>query len=122
MVDVEIRQATSVDVAALYEGPQKRSMRALVITIDGIPKGLGGIYYEEDKIIAFARIGPELRKFPFAIYKAGRMVLKMIERRSKIVYAVADPKTERSAEFLEHLGFLKMGEVYQWTSEQARTF
>ena len=48
MADIEIRAAGPVDVAALYDGPQKRSMRAVVVTVDQVPLGLGGIYYEEE--------------------------------------------------------------------------
>lgn len=116
MVDIEIRQADALDVAALYHGPQKRSMRAVVVTIDNVPMGLGGVYYDDDKIIAFARIRPELRAYPFAIYKAARVVMGMVKRRGATVHAVADHDIERSAEFLEHLGFERVGEVYQWTT------
>jgi hypothetical protein len=116
MADIEIRQANALDVAALYHGPQKRSMRAVVVTVDQIPLGLGGIYYEDSRIIAFARIKPELRQCPFAIYKAARIVRNMIERRGATVFAVADPAVDRSRELLEHLGFDRVGEVYQWTT------
>lgn len=122
MADIEIRAAGPLDVAALYHGPQKRSMRAVVVTVDQIPLGLGGVYYEDDKIIAFTRIKPELRAYPFAIYKAARLVMEMVERRGGTVFAVADPSVDRSEAFLEHLGFERMGEVYQWTSAPAQTF
>lgn len=120
---VEICQANALDVAALYDGPAKHSMRAVVVRVDGTPLGLGGIYYEDDKVIAFTRIKSELRQYPFAIYKAAVEVMKMIDRRGKTVLAVADPDIPRSHEFLEHLGFEQIdGEVYQWTSAPAQTF
>lgn len=119
---VEIRPANALDVAALYDGPQKRSMRALVVTIDGVPKGLGGIYYDEDRLIAFARVLPELRAYPFAIYKAARLIGDMIARKGQYVFAVADPAIPRSGALLEHLGFEQAGEVYRWTSVPVQTF
>lgn len=121
MADIEIRQANALDVATLYDGPQKRSLRAVVVTLDGEPKGLGGIYYDDDKVVAFARIKPELRAYPFAIYKAARVVMGMMERRGGTVFAVADKSVPRSDAFLEHLGFERMGEVYQWTLALAPT-
>jgi hypothetical protein len=120
---VEICQANALDVAVLYDGPAKRSMRAVVVRVDGVPLGLGGIYYEDDKIIAFTRIKAELRDYPFAIYKAAKQAMQLIDRRGKTVLAVADPAIPRSKEFLEHLGFEQIeGEVYQWTSASAQTF
>lgn len=122
MTDIEIRTATATDIAALYDGPVKRSIRAVVVTVDGVPLGLGGVYYEEDRVIGFARIKADLRAYPFAIYKAALAVMAMIDRRAATVVAVADQCVPRSKQFLEHLGFQQIeGEVYQWISTHQPT-
>ena len=120
---VELRESTSDDIVALFGCRHKYSMRGITAVIDGVPAGIAGIYYDGTQIVAFSRINPELRVFPFAIYKAARMVAKMIDKSQGPIYAVADPNINGSAELLEHLGFdhigpCSSGEVYKWNQEK----
>ena len=120
MGEVKIRAANALDVRSLYDGPAKRSMRAVAVVVDNVPLGLGGIYYEDERAVAFSRMKPELRAYPWAIYKAARLVMDMAQKRGCPLFAVADKSIPRSREFLEHLGFESPdGEVYQWISTPA---
>lgn len=119
---VEIRPATKEDIDELYGHRHKYSMRAITAVIDGLPVGIAGVYYDGVSVVAFSVIKPELRVYPFAIYKAARMVKNMIKKNKVPAYAVADPKIEGSSELLIHLGFEHVGpstqgEVYKWNPD-----
>lgn len=117
---VNLRVATAKDIEALWDVPLSASVRAVVMTDSDKPIALAGIAYNKNNCVVFSRILPAAREYPWAIYKGAHMLMDIVKRRGSSVLAVADNKIARSAELLEHLGFIYMstrsdGEVYKWT-------
>lgn len=115
-----LRTATLEDVKEVYGKRHQRSMYALVIEIDGAVEGIGGIYYDQDKAVAFCNLSEKVKSYPVALYKASRKVTAFINSLKLPAIAIADPAQESSERFLTHLGFIKTGtsaagEVYEWT-------
>lgn len=119
---VKIRPATHADIISLYGKRHHRSMRAIVATIDEVPKGIAGLYYDKDKLVAFSDFDEELRAYPFLIYKAAIKIRDMIKTAPCTVYAVAHPDKPGADKLLKHIGFeyvgkCREGDIYQWMQE-----
>jgi hypothetical protein len=122
MAEIDIRPATSKDVAAICSKPISSSFRGYTLTLDGEPVGIAGVMLKEDRGILFGEAKEAARAYPWAIYKGVRRVMKLVERAAMPVVAVADPNIPRSEELLVHLGFwhvdtCQYGEVYRWNQE-----
>ena len=116
---VELRLANIGDIVELLGYRPAISMRAIVGIVDGKPLGVVGMYYKGDKLIVFSKIQPELRAYPFLIYKAAKMVMKIIDEAGVVAMAQADVSIPHSDKLLEYLGFTPMydhveGKIYTY--------
>lgn len=84
--------------------PEATTVKAIAARLNGQTLGVAGLAYG-DVITLFADVSEELRGYPVAIARAGKMVRKMINEQSRAVYSAAQSDNPiRNARFLKHLG------------------
>ena len=117
MIGPIIRPATAADLAVFYGAIPGRSVRALVAELAGKPIAIAGIAYQQDGAppYLFSDMKPEMRRFPVAIIKGAREMLKRLARPG--LAAVADPSKPNAGRVLASLGFVHVasgpqGEIY----------
>lgn len=115
----ECRPATAEDVAAFYDPPPERTMRALCWMIDGERMALVGIMYPGGKAhpTLISKIRPEARRYRIGIARHAR---ESVEALADLpLMAVSDREEPGSARFLAWLGFRfvhgsPIGDVYRY--------
>lgn len=118
----EIRTATARDIEAFYGERPPFTMRALVADLDGEIIGIGGVAYYPNKIVAFSEIKPKFRKYKKTIYKAAKMVCKIVDKYGASALAISSESEKNSGELLARMGFVHIGktsqgDIYQWLSQ-----
>lgn len=116
----EPRPATAVDIAAFYDGPQEKTMRAWAWTLDGEPIALAGIIYHDPTHppVLFSALKPEMKRFPRTIVRGARAMLEALVDVPMLT--LADREIPGSARLLTRLGFRYAastadGDIYQFT-------
>lgn len=110
------RPATDADIAAFYGKPHSRTMRAWVMELAGRPIALGGVAYHRGRPWdMFSDIRPEAKKYPLAIVKAARSVLRSLNCP---VVTMAGEEHAHSERLLLMLGFKALGHRgFRWDPE-----
>jgi hypothetical protein len=91
-------------------------MQAIVLEVDGVVLGVGGIYAEGGKIIGFSDFKPEAATYKKSIIHGARMMLGLMRSKRRPVYAVRDESIDTAPGFLAYLGFVQDGDYYVWHS------
>lgn len=101
-----IRVATEADLIAYYGEPPRRSIRAFVAVLDGVPVGIAGLAYQGPSATPyyFSEMKPEMARFKKAIFRGSRAFLRTFPARCPAI--CSDPKAVR---FLKRLGFVPAG-------------
>ncbi len=111
---IEIVPATADMIKSLVGRGTIKTVKAVAAVEGERVLGVAGVYLFDGKQIMFADFTDELRAKPRAMVK-GWKILRQMVRPGITVYAEADPKIERSAEYLEHFGFEPYQErIYRW--------
>jgi hypothetical protein len=101
------------DAIEFYGRLPFESMRAVTVTMDGVPVGIIGVAKDAHVARLFSEYRAELRPWLRSI-----TVLRAIKRAMEIVaeypkvYAVAEHS--EGERVLSRLGFVRQGEVYTW--------
>lgn len=109
----DLRPATAADIAAFTNGEMKMTCRAIVADLDGDILGMGGVYYTGSHVIAFSDFKDKMRKYPFTMARAVKIIMNIVG--NKPCLAVADARHEGSDKLLEKIGFKHLdGRIYEW--------
>ena len=101
----QIVPVTDELVTAFWGAPRYNTMRGLAAVKDGHPICIAGIYFDGDKMCAFADIREEMRKFRKTGVRMGHELAAMMTALGTDVYALADKACPNADLFLIHLGF-----------------
>lgn len=104
---VELRPTIAADLPFCIDRPLPHRIKALTALVDGAVIAIGGIGYRPDgTVIAFMQGGEELRKYPRAVHRAGKLGMALI-RRSGAPYVLAEAQDNNPAaeRWLLHFGF-----------------
>lgn len=101
---IEIRRASTEEVQRFYKGAPIYSTRAVVALRDGVPIGLGGVCRVGKRMVVFTDFDADCGISKKDIVRAGRGVLKIMERYT-LVYAYADKTKATAMSFAKHFGF-----------------
>lgn len=107
--------ATAEDVVAYYGEAPAQTMRAIIIRVDGVPAGIIGMAFEEDRMRAFSEYREELAPYlkSMTVLRAIKAAQRMFASSVKPVVAVR----ECGSGILERLGFAQVDEeLYLWHS------
>lgn len=110
-----IRPARAEDMDAFYEKKNQGTMRALVAELDGKPIAIGGIMYQDGKVVAFSQMKEEMRKFPMTIMRGAKAITKLLKGSGAI--ARASDQEKHAPKLLSHLGFETLdarSRTYRW--------
>ena|SRR5688572_18600318 len=114
----ELRWATPEDIDAFYGKRPPQTVRALVLEIDGIVMGIGGLTSEVGQVVAFIDLKPEAKKYKKSLVRALWTGYEKLMRGNKVpIIAVADPNEPTAEGLLKHFGFEHMENgVFKWRS------
>lgn len=102
---IKFRPTTRADIIALH-GEAPLTARAVTVEKDGAPAGVGGVYYQDGRAIAFTAMSDALT--PREIIKAARWVMGIIRSVKCPVLAIqSDMPTSETT--LRHFGFEPIG-------------
>ena len=91
-----------------------KSMRAIVIEIDGKVMGITGVIHTSP-LQCFGEFGDDLRVRPKALVRFANALKPILNSYESAIYCVADEQIEASGRFLEYIGFEKTdGDLYKW--------
>lgn len=107
----EIVQATPELIGAYYGKKPPHSLRGYVALLDGRPVGVAGIYYEDNRPVAFSDMLPELRAYRRVLVRGVRLVEQMMDRTALPVSAVINEGEPTAPDLLKRLGFVPAGEI-----------
>ena len=122
MVDLACHPATQEDILAYFGEPQRMTLRALVVTLNGTPAGLIGIARQGRMARLFSEFRPELRPYLKSItaLRAIKSAAAAVKRSRLPVYAIAQEDEPDAPRILTRLGFVphetQVG-VYVWRGE-----
>jgi len=115
MAKVILRPATKDDFRQLYPEKLNYNFYGVAAEVEGKVVGLTGVYYNRNWI-AFARITDEAREYKVSIWRCALLLVDIMKRLDKPVFAVADPEIKDSDRLLLKLGFEYFGkDWYVWT-------
>ena len=101
--------ATQATVTEFLGGPPPFSLRGYVARVGGRVVGLGGVYYDAGRAVAFSKMKDEMRPKRKACAKACRMLVDLIRETPGPVYAIASPDEATAPALLQKLGFVPTG-------------
>jgi hypothetical protein len=137
MPKITLRPAIPADLPYVIGEPLPWRIRAITALADDRIIGMGGVAFPPDgPAIAFVQFapapggsdGPEARRYPVALHRAGLMAMEMI-RTSGVeqVIATADASNATAVRWLKRLGFTPSERqpiagriLFTWTSEPQR--
>ncbi|MCK5149102.1 hypothetical protein KAR48_20265 [bacterium] len=107
---ITFEPATTAHAKKFYGDKCAKSFKGHVAMLDGKVVGIGGLSYEQGRMVLFSDMKEEFRPFKKDIWKAIDILGEMVEKTNCPVVAVANNK-EKNAEFLlTKLGFTPNGE------------
>lgn len=114
----ELRWATPEDIDAFYGKRPPQTVRAMILEIDGVVVGIGGLTSEPGQAVAFIDLKPEAKQHKKALVRALRTGYDKLMRDNKLpIIAVADPNEPTAEGLLKHFGFEHMENgVFKWRS------
>jgi len=119
----EFRDATAADAREFYGQEPTNTFRGIAAIVDGKVIGIGGLFYDNNRVIAFSDMKPEMRQRRKDMARACRMIVGMAKKTKRNVYAVAQEDEPTAAALLKKLGFVsaglesQIGEVLIWKGE-----
>lgn len=119
---VRIRAASAANLKEFYAcAPPFRVRAWLVEDAGGRAVGVAGLEYRGGMIKAFMDLAPgvEAKSHARTFIHVARRVLAAARATNLPVLAARDPNQPRSAAFLKHFGFVRMGgpeheEIWRW--------
>ena len=91
--------------------------RAYAADLDGRPLALAGIYFDQDRVIAFSQTRPEIFQYKIAIGYLIREVRKLMEGHT--VFAMAENEDPEKSWLIRKLGFEQIeGRFYRWQNHR----
>lgn len=122
---VEVRYARQSDARNFYGGDDPlMTFRGVVIDKDGEIIALGGVYREQQNMIAFSDFKPGALKYKKEIVKAANMAMDIVkEYREVFAIIMQDNFRSTSHSFITHYGFVEdpaRPGVYVWRREKCR--
>lgn len=109
-----VRWATPEDVRIYYDGEPRPTLQAVVLEVDGELLAMGGIYYHGNRIIAFSDLKPGAEKYGLSIMRGSKMIVELMRKKRRPIYAVREEGLDSAPGFLAHFGFEQTGEYYEW--------
>jgi hypothetical protein len=116
---IEWRFATRADIVEFYGHPPPATIRAIVVTRNGEPVGIGGVARDKGLTHRFfsdhkPEFAPHLKTMP--VLRAIKAGMKMVDEYPGVVMAFAQDDT--GAKLLERLGFKHIERnVYAWLGQ-----
>lgn len=108
------------DVIEHYGKPFNATMRGFVVELDGEMVAIGGVLHTSP-LQAFSLITDKMRKNKRCFVYSARAMRELLSKYDHIVLAEADPKIDKSREYLEYIGFeLYHGRFYKWQKPQVQ--
>ena len=115
---ITYQYATASDIDAYYGERPRPTMRAIAISLNGVPAAIIGLYFAGDRLMAFSEFKPELEPHlkSMTVLRAIKAAQRMFEQSKRPVYAVGD----ECSRILDRLGFKHIDDgVYRWLGECA---
>lgn len=109
--NVVFRPATRADFSDFYDEVPGVSARAWVVEVDGEVKGVGGVYFQSGRAMAFSEFKDGLSKRLKVM--GARKIMEIVCGCSCTVYAYEGPFLT-APKLLEKLGFEKIGSSKFW--------
>jgi hypothetical protein len=106
---INFRNATGKDAFEFYGKVPEHSFKGIVAIKDERVIGIGGLFFMKGSIVAFSDMKPEMKESKKSIVKGMRMLVDMIKKETRPVYAIADPNEATSCKLLAKLGFVGTG-------------
>jgi len=107
---VEVRPATADDVRSFF-GSVATTVRAKVALQDGKIIAIGGLAYFNGRVVAFADLGPEIKKHPVTLHKAALAVMAEAKARGhRHIYAGRSDNEPTARRWMDRLGFVPVDE------------
>ena len=107
--EVTFTEATSDLVRAYYGGPAPFTFRGYVALLDGKPIGVGGIYYDNDRPVAFSDMAPEMRARKRDVARAIRVLKSQFDACKATLFVIANKSEPTAPRLLAKLGFEETG-------------
>lgn len=109
----QIVPATQAMLEALGEHPEGAG-RAYAAVLDGRPLGVCGYYHGSDRLVLYAKVKPELRRWKKVIVRGARLVMAEAARVRAPVVALAQDDIPGSGRMLEALGLEHVENGIYW--------
>jgi len=113
MTNIKIVPATK-ELLIKYYQRDVPTMRAYVAVAGNEVHAVFGIRINKYIALAFSDIDETARKNKRAVIKGYRKFAEMAKHYSVPIWAVPDPQYPEANKFLEHVGFIREGEIYRW--------
>ena len=117
MAVIEMRTASAADVDQFFGRRPSGTIKAVVVTVDGVPAALGGLSYADKRVTLFSDLKPAIRPHvrSMAFLRAVKKLQGWCGQARTPVFAVADENEPTSRALLSRLGFELIGDdVYVW--------
>ena len=108
--EIIIKPATMAYAKEFYGDQYAKSFKGYVALLKGKVVGIGGLSFENEMMMLFSDMKDEFRPFKKDIWKAIRILGKMVEKTKYPVVAVASNKEKNSEWLLTKLGFNPSGQ------------
>jgi hypothetical protein len=109
----EIRFATAADVERYYNGPQARTIRAVVVESEGDVIAIGGVAYMGNYGLAFMEMQPGAETKKLSIIKATKKAMReLCAKCAPPLIAQQDETLPTSERYLRHFGFKPLYDDY----------
>lgn len=118
MPTVVIRQASKADIESYSDMPDKPTIKALCMDLDGQIVALGGVALVKGRWLGFADFKPEARVWKMHIMRAARRFIDSARREGiRYIYVEADPCERAAVRWIKSLGFEadpRTSYLYRW--------
>lgn len=93
------------------------TVKALVADLDGEIIGIGGVYYDGDRAVAFSGMKSAMRRFPMTMARGALAIMRLIGNQPCL--AVPNPDEPGAERLLGRLGFEPFVEqVWRWAGQR----
>ena len=107
--EVTFAEATPDLVLAYYGKPAPFTFKGYVALLDGKPVGVGGIYYDNERPVAFSDMAPEMRARKRDVVRAIRLLKNQFDACKAQLFVIANKDEPTSPHLLTKLGFEPTG-------------
>lgn len=110
MTRCEFIPATTDLVLAYYGKPPPFTFKGYVALLDGKPVGVGGIYRDNESLVAFSDMGPEMRARKRDVVRAIHVLKDQFDACKAQLFVIANKDEPTSPQLLARLGFEPTGQ------------